>query len=530
MQVEGLDSTVRDYIKELETSLNEYKNKYLASEKSHEERYQKLQYEYTELKEQYDLLVYKRFARSAEQLLLDEKQPSLFTEEAEQPLKPIKEVTDVKSFKRKKGGRKPLSPNLQLRERIIDISESEKTCACGADLTKIGEETSEKLEVIPPVIFVDKIIRPKYACRACEGTVDEESPTIHIAQVEPAIIPKGIASPSLLSTIFTQKFEMHLPYYRQEKQFEQIGVDISRQDMSNWQQHVFSKLAPLFALLKKIVKSGPVMQMDETHVQVIGEEGRQDTQQSRMWLARGGPPGETVLWYEYHPTRAAYHAREFLEGYSGYLQTDGYNGYDCAVKDTPGIIQVGCFAHARRKFFEAVKVSKKPLSAEEGIKYIRRLYEIEGELRKTKESQKKTDEQFMLERKAKAAVVLDEFHTWLEKRGNELLPSSLLGIAVGYTLKQWDKLVTYLETPYLTPDNNACENAIRPFVMGRKSWLFCQSPEGADSSCGMYTLVQTAKLHGLVPFKYLMALFEKAPYASSPEDWEKLLPWNIFTV
>jgi transposase len=236
------------------------------------------------------------------------------------------------------------------------------------------------------------------------------------------------------TNITTQKFEMHLPYYRQEKQFEQIGAIISRQDMSNWQQQVYKKLRPLFVLLKETVKSGSVLQMDETTVQVLGEEGRDDNQKSRMWLARGGPPGKTVIWYEYHRTRAAYHAKEFLEGYRGYLQTDGYNGYDSAVKDMPGIIQVGCFAHARRKFFEAAKINKKPQSAEEGLKYIRRLYDIEDALRKEKEGQKKTDEQFLVERRTKATVILTEFRTWLEKRNMELPPSTLMGEAVGYML------------------------------------------------------------------------------------------------
>jgi transposase len=341
--------------------------------------------------------------------------------------------------------------------------------------------------------------------------------------VEPSIIPRSIASPSLLSTILTQKFETHLPYYRQEKQFEQIGAAISRQDMANWQRQAYQKLKPLFGLLKDGVKSGPVLQMDETPVQVMGEEGRKDAQASYMRLARGGPPGKTVAVYEYHPTHAGYNAKTFLEGYSGYLQTDGNKAYDSAVAGNPEIIQVGCFAHARRKFFEAGKASKESRSAEEGIKHIRNLYDIEHELR----NKQMGAAVFLSERKARAAVVLEKFKAWLIKREREVLPKSVLGKAVRYSLGQWDKMAAYLESPYLTPDNNACENAIRPFVLGRKNWLFCQSPEGAESSCGMYTLIETAKQNGLVPFKYLTVLFEKAPYASSPQDWEMLLPWNI---
>jgi transposase len=243
-----------------------------------------------------------------------------------------------------------------------------------------------------------------------------------------------------------------------------------------------------------------------------------------MWLARGGPPGKTVTLYEYRETRAALHAETFLAGYSGYLQTDGYEGYDAAVKGMPGIVHVGCFAHARRKFFEAAKVTAQSRSAEEGIKHIRKLYTLEDELR----NQNLNDETFPAGRKARAGPVLEAFNAWLVKRGAEIPPSLLLGKAVHYSLSQWDKMTAYLESPYLTPDNNICENAIRPFVLGQKNWLFCKSPEGAESSCGMYSLIETAKQNGLVPLQYLTALFEKAPLASSPGDWEKLLPWNIF--
>ena len=511
-QLQELQNHFEHQINKLKSDVLEYKNKYLIME------------------EKYTLLIYKRFVRSAEQLAPDSNQPLLFTSETEETAMSEKaeqdEKTEVKSHIRKKPGRTPLDPKLPREEHTIDIPDSQKICACGAQMTKIGEETSERLHIIEPKIFVEKIIRPQYACRCCEGVASEgTAPTVRIAPVEPSMIPKSITSPSLLSWIFTHKFEDHLPYYRQEKQFERIGVTISRQDMSNWQQHVYRKLLPLFTLLKETVKSGPVIQMDETTVQVMREEGREDTQKSYMWLARGGPPDKKVVWYEYHPTRAAYNAKEFLEGYKGYLQTDGYEAYDAAVKGNSEIIQVGCFAHARRRFFEASKISKNPQSAEEGIKHIRKLYRLEDELR----GNNLDNETFLTERKIRAGPILDDFKKWLIKRQPETPPSTLLGKAIGYTLGQWDKLVAYLESPYLTPDNNACENAIRPFVLGRKNWLFSQSPEGAESSCGIYTLIETAKQNGLIAANYLMVLFEQAPCAASPNDWEKLLPWNIFT-
>jgi transposase len=530
MQVEGLDTTVIDYIngiiakyeqqiKDLHNQINKIKNDAIE-----------YQNKYLEIKERYALLVYKRFVRSAERVTADDKQPLLFTPEAagaETETAGAREregTTEVKSYSRKKCGRRPLDPKLERRENTIDIPESEKTCACGAKLTRIGEETSEKLHIIEPEIYVEKIIRPKYACRCCEGTEDEDRKTVRTAPVPPSIIPRSIVSSDLLSWVIIHKFEDQLPYYRQEKQFGRIGVHISRQDMSNWQQQAFKGTAPLFVLFEETVKSGPVIQMDETQVQVMGEEGRKDTDKSWMWLARGGPPGKTVVLYKYNQTRAAYNAKGFLEGYKGYLQTDGYKVYDAALKDLPGIIHVGCFAHARRKFFEASKIAEKPQSAEEGIKHIRKLYYLENDLR----SRQLSDDDFLEKRKAGAQPVLEEFRAWLLKRAVEVSPTSLLGEAVGYTLKQWDKLAAYLESPYLTPDNNACENAIRPFVMGRKSWMFCGSPQGAESSCGMYSLIETAKQNNIKPSDYLTALFERAPLASSPQDWEKLLPWNIF--
>jgi len=180
-------------------------------------------------------------------------------------------------------------------------------------------------------------------------------------------------------------------------------------------------------------------------------------------------------------------------------------------------------AHARRKFFEASKAAKKPQSAEEGLKFIRKLYEIERNLREAKIA----GYEFVAERKKLAGPVLSDFHKWLNKRAGEVLPSCLLGKAVAYTLKQWPKLVKYLESPYLTPDNNAAENSIRPFVLGRKNFLFNKSPDGAKSSCGMFTLIETAKQNGIEPLKYFNKLFEQAPYASTSGDWENLLPWNI---
>jgi len=315
MNLEALDNTsLINYIKELqnnfETKLQEYERKY------------------DELKGRYDLLIYKRFARSAEKLLADDRQQSLFAEnpaetEEERQAPEENEQQPVKSYTRKKPGRKPIDPNLPRKEEIIDIPEEEKICACGAQMTRIGEETSEKVEIIPPSMYVLKTVRPKYACRCCEGTEDEDKPAVRIAPVPPAIIPRSIAGASLVSYVMIQKYQDHLPYYRQEVQFRRIGIEISRQDMSNWQQQVYSRLLPLFSLMKETVQSGPVIQMDETVVQVMGEEGREDTQKSYMWLARGGPPGKR-WWYTHTARPGGLCTREsFLKGTRGICKRTG---------------------------------------------------------------------------------------------------------------------------------------------------------------------------------------------------------------
>jgi transposase len=351
------------------------------------------------------------------------------------------------------------------------------------------------------------------------------------------MIPKSIASASVLSWVIIQKFEYHLPFFRQEKLFASFGIIISRQDMANWQQRIYANLKPLFDLLKQAVVSWYILRMDETVMLVMREEGRENTQQSRMWLARGGSPGREVAWYEYNPTRSSKYAKAFLQGYEGYLQTDGADIYDVATEGVPGIIHVGCWAHSRRRFFDAAKAAEQGELATEGINYIKRLYDIERELRKQLDESNKDNKDekdadrnrlvFYIKRKVRAVPLLKEFKAWLVQCAIEVPPKLLLGKAVSYTLNQWHKLIAYLDSPYLTPDNNISENAIRPFVVNRKNSLFSQCPDGAKSSCGMFTLIETAKLNGVDPLKYLTALFKQAPFASSTQDWEKLLPWNI---
>ena len=436
---------------------------------------------------------------------------------------PAEEIR-IPGYTRKKGGRKPLSDDLHRVEIVHDIDEKDKTCACGCDLKKVGEETSEQLEIIPSRVWVIRHIRPKYACPACEG-VEDDGPTVKIAPAPAQIIPKSIASPSLLAHILAGKFIDHLPFYRQEKQLLRLGVDVSRTSMCRWAMQAAEACQPLLDLLKKEVLAGKYVQTDETTLQVLREPGRSPTTKSYMWVFRRGDPDRPILIYQYHPTRAGDVANVFLRDFQGFVQTDGYSGYD--FLDTRRKIRhIGCWAHARRKFTDVIKAlgkKRKPGAADKALGYIRKLYAIEKMARR----KGYTPDQIYELRQTESKSVLDDFEKWLKIKSQQVLPKGLLGKAVGYTLNQWHRLVGYIEDGNLSIDNNMAENSIRPFVIGRKNWLFSGTPKGAEASALLYSLIETAKANDLEPWAYLRFIFERLPYATMQEDYEALLPWNV---
>jgi transposase len=434
------------------------------------------------------------------------------------------EKITIQEHSRTKRGRKPLPEELPRVEIIHDIDETEKVCGCGSELSRIGEEVSEQLDIIPAKVQVIRHIRPKYACKNCEG-VEDNGPAVKIAPVPPQIIPKSIASPGLLAHILTGKFIDHTPFYRQEKQFVRLGVEISRTSMCNWAMQAASACLPLLNLLQDEAVSGSYINIDETTLQVLKEPGRDPTTKSYMWIFRRGDPDKPVLLYQYHPTRSGDVARAFLHGFQGYVQTDGYSGYDF-LDHIEGICHIGCWAHARRKFMDVVKTqgkNRKNGAADMALSYIKKLYRLEKEARVNGFS----PEEINRMRQDKARPILDDFRKWLSKKSIQTPPKGLLGKAVSYTLKQWGRLKGYLEDGHLAPDNNAAENSIRPFVVGRKNWLFSGTPAGAEASALLYSLIETAKANQLEPYAYLRYIFEQLPTASSLEDYEALLPWNV---
>jgi len=424
---------------------------------------------------------------------------------------------------RRKAGRKPIPSGIPRKEIVHDFSEEEKKCeCCGKSRPVIDKEETEELDYIPAKVQVLKHIRPKYGPCSCEEFIHAGKPEVICPPATKRMIPGSIASEGLLAYVFTSKFCDALPFYRLSKMFQRIDVDISRATMCNWQISCFEKMDMFFEVFAETLKSGEFIRMDETTVQVLHEENRAPESKSYMWVAIGYPArGHPLVQYKYHPSRSGDIPLQFLKGFTGYIQTDGYSGYNRAV-NVYELIHIGCFAHARREFHKAYKSSKnKNKRSYKILMMIRSIYKIESELR----GENLTDDEFVEKRRKAVMPVLAELHSFLVQTLDIVTPSSLLGAAVRYTLNEWEKLIRYLDKSYLTPDNNEIERSIKSFVIGRKNWLFSNTPRGAHASAGMYSIIESAKLNGLNPYLYLRFLFSKLPVVRDNRDeLRKLLP------
>ena len=432
--------------------------------------------------------------------------------------------------RKKRGGRKPLPDSLPREEVLHDVSEDEKVCGndAGHTLTRIGEERLEQLVFIPATAKVLVHIRPKYACSSCKDGI-----TVAPPPVQP--IPKSFASASLLAQIVTSKYVDALPLYRQAKIFERIGVDLSRNTMASWVIRMGELVSPLTQRFLDEIRANSFVQCDETPFQVLKEDGKLATSSSYLWALRGGGLDRPLLYYEYDPSRSGEVPKRLLRGFEGFLQTDGYEGYTALGKE-PNIVHVGCFAHARRKFDEALrgqkssKESKKSKKskpgakvslARQGLDQINKLYKIERSYADAKPEERRAL------RREKLAPKLEALRVWTLASKDRVPPKSLAGKAIRYLDSQWPKLVRVLDDGRLPLDTNAVERAIRPFVIGRRNWMFADTPKGAVASARLYSLVETAKANGLEPWAYLAKIFEGLPAATTPENIEALLPWRI---
>jgi transposase len=479
-----------------------------------------------QLQQELAMALHRMFSRSSEKF---QPQGPLLFDELEEQTSPSEPETPVEAKKPASKGRRPLAANLPRKHTYHDLPESERMCRCGRCMTKFGEDLAEKLSIIPAQVWVEAHHQAKYSCpdANCPYKGDGVEPGVTKAPGPLPLIPKSIVTAALVAHIWIAKFCDHLPFYRQEAGFARIGADISRQDMSRWTIRVSNDLEPLANLLVQAIREGPVINMDETPVTVLELEKTGTTGQGYMWLARGGTQEHPAVIYHFGSGRGSEHARAIVDNWEGWLQADGFKGYDTLAKAT-SIKLVGCWAHARRKFFEAHKAAPSALNSD-ALGRIKKLYALEDQCRQQARDQGQTDEQFVEVRRALLTPYLEELRAWLDERAAQTLPSGATGKALAYTVGQWDKLVRFLDHSWLTPDNNKAENAIRPFVVGRKNWLFHGNDASAQASCRIYSLIETAKLGGLEPWAYLNTVLDRLPEVRLSGDWESLLPWNICT-
>lgn len=468
------------------------------------------------LEEQLRLLLHKRFGASSER---NADQLGLFNE-AETPVEQAEDnepPSEVSTHTRRRGKRAPLPDVLPRVEVVHELAEHERRCPQdGHALHEIGREVSEQLDVIPAKIQVIRHVRIKYGCRCCERTVKT-------APMPAQPLPKSQASPGLLAHIAVAKYVDALPLYRQAGMWARVGVELDRTTLANWMVKVGELLQPLLNLLQDRLLAGPLIRMDETTVQVLNEPGRAAESTSYMWVRVGGDPPQRIILFDYEPTRHSATPKRLLAGFSGVLLTDGYEGYGAAVREQ-GLAHAGCWAHARRKFDEALKARAKSKQgggkAGKGLAFIGKLYQIEHGLKDASAQQR------YQARQASAKPIVEELRAWLDASIAQVPPTSLTGKALHYLHGQWPKLVRYLDDGHIPMDNNLAENAIRPFVLGRKNWLFANSQAGARSSAAIYSIIQTAKANGLEPFGYLKHVLTQLPKADSLEDIEALLPFG----
>lgn len=484
--------------------------------------------EIEQLREYVRLLKSQRFGSSSERVHRD--QLGLFNE-AEQLLDAASELDldeepiSVPAHTRAQRGRRPLPAWMDRVEIFHDLPEHEKVCAAdGTGLVEISRETSEQLEFIPATARVLVHVRPKYACPCCKTGVS-------IAPMPPQPIPKSLASASLLAFVAVSKFADALPLYRLEGILARIGVDLSRATLAFWMVRCGELVQPLINLMRERLLDHDFIQCDETPFQVLNEPGKSAQSDSYLWVQRGTPDDHPLILYEYDPSRSGEVSERLFEGFQGIAQTDGYAGYG-HLDDASGIVHVGCWAHVRRKFTDALKGAgknrknaakrdKKQSVAEAGLRFIQDLYLIERSVADA------SIETRLRVRKEKSLPIVAKLRVWLDAAIPTVPPKSLTGVALSYLDKQWKKLVPIFDYGHVPLDTNAVENAIRPFAVGRKNWLFADTVRGAKASANLYSLIETAKANELEPWAYLERVFRDLPAAVTLEQVEALLPSRV---
>jgi transposase len=473
--------------------------------------------------EQFRLLRQKRFGSSSEKT--DPRQMLLF-DEAENEAdhrKPEPTLEQITYTRRKRTGKKEgdLS-GLPVEKVVHTIPEAERICpVCGETMHVMGHsEPRREIEIIPAQVKVIEHVREIYSCRNCEHN-ETSVPIIKAPMPEP-VIKGSAASPSAIAHIMVQKYMNALPLYRQELDFIVNGFTLSRQTMANWMIYCVEHwLNPLYELMKSFLIKEEVLHADETVLQVLHEPGRASRTNSYMWLYMTSIFATLrIVLYEYQETRSGSHPKRFLENFKGFLHSDGYSGYHALP---PCITICGCWAHARRAFADALKVAppdaRAGTASQTGLDFCNRLFALEREYDK----ECLTPEERFQARLERSKPVSDALFAWAATVS--ALPKSALGKALHYLFEQRPYLENVYKDGRLELSNNRAERSIKPFVIGRKNWMFSASPKGAKASAVIYSIIETAKMNKLKPFEYLKHIFETMPNIS-PDKYGDLLPWS----
>ena len=439
------------------------------------------------------------------------------------------ETEKIVYIRRKRTGkREDFYEDLPTVQVVHELPEDQRICPdCGKPLHVCGSEVLRReVEVIPAQFRAVEHVQNLYSCRHCEKHSDADSLPLIKSNVPAPVIPNsGIASPSLVSFVACNKYVLALPIGRQEAELQRLGIFISRQTMSNWMIFISEHwLVHIYNLLHLEIIFYKYLNADETTLQVICEPNRKASSNSYMWVYLTGQYAQhQIVLFKYSETRAGHNPLNFLEGSNSYLNVDGYPGYN--KLENQGIILVGCFVHARRKFDEALKTVPKfqwkDSLAYIGFDYCNQLFELEREYDKLNLTPEERFEQRLL----KSKPVCDAFFAWAFDTLSQAAAKSKLRTALVYAINQKDKLCNFLLDGHLDIHNNRAENCIRPFTVGRKNWMFAYSPKGANASAVIYSIVQTALANGLVPFNYLTFLFKTLPNIPL-EQYKDCLPWN----
>lgn len=424
----------------------------------------------------------------------DSAQTDLFAPEPEATKEEVREELSEPKEPRRRSPRKPLPANLPRVDVVIAPEEAERTCTCGREKAKIGEDVTEKLEFVPARLYVKRYIRPKFACPCCKNGVAQ-------ADLPPQPVPRAGVGSTLLAQLIVSKYADHIPLCRTERILARHGIELPRARMCDWVMSAAELLAPVYTAMKRRIGECAVIGADETPIDMQDPgSGKRKTKRCWMWVYRGDDTAPYTI-FDFRQSRAREGPEDVLAVYTGFLQTDAYAAYR-GMQTEGTITPVGCWAHARRHFVEA-QDSGNPL-AHEAIALIGRLYAVEKDAREFDAEQRKTM------RQERSNPVLDQLHAWLEAR-LDTLPKTPLGKAVGYALDNWAQLTVYTTDGRLAIDNNAVERAIRPLAVGRKNWLFMGSPRGGRAAAIFFTLIESARRAGLNPWTYIHSLLELVP-------------------